>query len=84
MHRTTVRLPEPPVAEAKRVAAATGRTLAGVVEDALREALARRPRTRLRAPVSFTTYGGYGLCPGVDLDNSAALLERMERLDDAG
>ena len=81
MRRTTVRLPEPLLAEAKKLAAETGRTLTAVLEDALREVLARRRQTRVQRRVRFTTFDGRGLCPGVDLDNSAALLELMERPD---
>ena len=76
--RTTIRLDDALLAEAKKVAAETGRTLAAVIEDALREVLARRRLARPRATVKFTTFGGKGLHPGVDLDNSAALLKRME------
>jgi hypothetical protein len=52
-----------------------------VVEDALREAFARRveggrpPRPRL--PV----FRGSRLMPGVDLDDGAALLDVMERAE---
>ena len=77
--RTTIRLDDALLAEAKKVAAETGRTLTAVIEDALREVLARRRPARLRTRVKFSTFGGKGLHPGVDLDNSAALLERMER-----
>jgi predicted transcriptional regulator len=40
--RTTVQLDEQLLAEAKKVAAERGRTLTAVLEDALREAFARR------------------------------------------
>jgi len=79
MKRTTVRLPEPLLTEAKKLAADTGRTLTAVLEDALHEALARKQVTRNKSRVRFTTFGGRGLFPGVDLDNSAALLELMEQ-----
>lgn len=84
MRRTTVRLPEPLLAEAKKLAGETGRTLTAVLEDALREVLARRQQARVQSRVRFTTVGGRGLRPGVDLDNSAALLDLMERSDGAG
>ena len=76
--RTTIRLDDPLLAEAKRLAARTGRTLTAVVEDALREVVARQGDAGRRAPVRLTTVGGPGVLPGVDLDDSAALTELME------
>jgi hypothetical protein len=76
--RTTLRLDEHLLAEAKKYAAASGRTLTAVVEDALRDALARRPSGAKRPRVRLKTFRGNGLRPGVDLDDSAALLETME------
>jgi hypothetical protein len=76
--RTTVRLNEKLLAEAKKYAAESGRTLTSVLEDALRETLARRrarPKTR---PVRVRTVKGDGVRPGVDLDDSASLLDSME------
>ena len=76
--RTTVRLDERLLAEAKKLAAESGRTLTSLLEDALRETLARR-RTRARAkPVRLKTVKGNGVRPGVDLDDSASLLDLME------
>lgn len=76
--RTTVRLDERLLAEAKKYAAESGRTLTSILEDALRETLARR-RTRPRAkPLRLKTVKGNGVRPGVDLDDSASLLELME------
>lgn len=76
--RTTIHLPDPLLAQARRRAIETGRTLTAVIEDALRESLAvKRTRGKL-SPVHLTTFGGTGLQPGVDLDDSAALLDVME------
>jgi hypothetical protein len=76
--RTTVRLDERLLAEVKKYAAESGRTLTAVLEDALRETLARR-RARTRAKsVRLKTVKGTGIRPGVDLDDSASLLELME------
>lgn len=69
------------LAESKRLAAQTGRTLTSVVEDALREMLARRKRSVERAPVSLKTVSGRGLLPGIDLDDSASLLDTMAKAD---
>ena len=76
--RTTIDLPDDLLAKAKRAAAASKRPLRAVIEDALREALGRRRPAARSAPVTLTTYGGSGLQPGVDLDDSAALLDLMD------
>jgi hypothetical protein len=80
--RTTIRLDDQLLAEAKELAARTGRTLTAVISDALREALARSSEPRPRAPFKLVTFSGDGLRPGVDLDDSAALLDLMESDDD--
>lgn len=78
--RTTIRLPDDLIVRAKRLAIETDRSLTRVIEDALRSELARRDSpVRERKPIP--TFGGK-LLPGVDLDNSAALLDLMEGLDD--
>jgi len=76
--RTTVRLDPHLLAEAKQVAAANGRTLTALIEDALRESLTRRRKRRTGPVARLPTFRGQGLHPGVDLDDSARLLERME------
>lgn len=84
--RTTVRLPDDLMKAAKRRAAETGRTLTALIEDALRAALARGAdgvETGAQvANVTLPTYGRGGLRPGVDLDDSAALLNVMEVPDE--
>ena len=76
--RTTIRLHDRLLAEVKKFAAENGKTLTAVIEDALREVLARRKDRKRLPPVRLTTFAGHGLQPGVDLDDSAALLDRME------
>ena len=76
--RTTVRLDPSLLAEAKKVAAANGGTLTAVIEDALRAAFARRGVRRKRSTLKLPTFRGQGVQAGVDLDDSAALLELME------
>ena len=57
----------------------SGRTLTAVLEDALREAVARRKQKKNKpTPVELATFAGQGLQPGVDLDDSSALLDLME------
>jgi hypothetical protein len=78
MMRTTIRLDERLLREAKRVAAASGRTLTSVIEEALRENLARHRRTGLGPRKALPRHRAR-LQAGVDLDDSAALLDRMEQ-----
>lgn len=64
-------------------AARSGKTLTAVIEDALRESLARQHSDQpVRSPVKLTTVPGQGLQPGIDLDDSASLLQLMEESDD--
>jgi len=76
--RTTVRLDAQLLAEAKKYAAETGRTFTAVLEDSLRDALSRRSTRPKRSRVRLKTFKGGGVRPGVDLDDSAAMLEAME------
>ena len=75
--RTTVRLDDHLLASAKRRAADTGQTLTAVIENALRRDLAER-RPEAAEPVALPTFKGNGTLPGVDLHDSAALLDIME------
>jgi len=75
--RTTLRLPPGLMAQVKKLARETGRSMTQVVEDALRVAVARAGGARARR-VTIVTVNGDGLQPGVDLDNSAALLDLMD------
>ena len=79
--RTTIQLDDQLLAEAKQWAAPSGRTLKAVIEDALREALARRDEPSPSTRVRLRTFKGRGLQPGVDLEDSASPLELMERDD---
>jgi hypothetical protein len=76
--RTTVDLPLDVLAEAKKRAAREGRSLSDVVGDAVRNSFARTPPGE-RQPLLLPTFDGGGLQPGVDLDDSAALLDLLER-----
>jgi hypothetical protein len=76
--RTTIRLDDQLLAAAKQAAARSGRTLTAVIEDALRQALAEAKRSKRTAPERLPTFRGEGLQPGVDLDDTAALLGLMD------
>lgn len=79
MIRTTVRLTDKVMRDAKRLAVETGRTLTAVIEDALREAIARGRQPHAPRRVKLTTAGGRGPAAGVNLDDSAALRELMDQ-----
>jgi hypothetical protein len=77
--RTTVRLEDALISQAKREADRRGETLTALIEQGLRLVLAQsrteRQRERVQLPVS---QAGGGVLPGIDLDDSAALLDLME------
>ncbi|OGQ19474.1 MAG: hypothetical protein A2138_09165 [Deltaproteobacteria bacterium RBG_16_71_12] len=80
MRRTTVRLPDDLLRAAKRAAADSDRTLTALIEDALRELLARAGSARgAKRRVTLPVFrGGAGARPGVDIDDSRALVDAME------
>jgi hypothetical protein len=81
--RTTIRIDDHLLRQARRRAAETGRTLSAVIEDLLREALARRGNGPARRRFSFPTFRGGGVRPGVNLDDTGSLLDRMDGLNAA-
>ncbi len=82
--RTTIRLRDDLLAQAKSLALRTGRTLTAVIEDALVAAVARGNRRRPGGHVALPTFRGGGVLPGVDLDDTAALVDVMESGDAPG
>lgn len=81
--RTTIRLDSQLLLAAKKLAAERGTTLTALLEDALRETLGRRKALPRRRRFRLPTFGHGGVQPGVDLDDTASLLDRMEGLDGA-
>lgn len=77
--RTTIHLDDTLYRDVKTAAAESGRTVTSLIEDALRERLTRRKHSPGKKRLRLPTFRGSGLRPGVDLNDSAALLERMER-----
>jgi hypothetical protein len=80
--RTTIRIDETLLREAKQAAARSGKSLTALIEDALRESLAQQRRAKSRVPVRLITVDGNGLNAGVDLDDSASLLDTLDVPDD--
>ena len=78
--RTTIHIDDGLLAELRQIAAASGRTLTSVIQDALRESLSRRRKQECQ-PRKLPVFHGTGLLPGVDLNDSASLLDQMEAVD---
>jgi hypothetical protein len=77
--RTTVRLDDSLLEQAKREAARRHETLTALIEQGLRLVLAQSRLARRRKRVDLPTCrAGGGVLPGVDLNNSAALLDLMD------
>ncbi len=80
--RLRIRIDEALLREARQAAARSGKSLTAVIEDALRESLARQRRASKREPVRLITAGGGGPRPRVDLDDSGSLVDVMDASDD--
>lgn len=77
MTRTTIRLPDDLMRRARKRAAEKGRTLTSLIEEGLKALLVepkRGARKRIRLPISKASGG---TLPGVDLNRSADLEDRM-------
>jgi hypothetical protein len=80
---TKLKIDDDLLSAAEQAASRRGQTVSAFVEQALRDAFARtaeRPLSedRNRERVELPTFRGRGLRPGVNLDDSAGLLELME------
>jgi hypothetical protein len=78
--RTTVRLDDALLEQAKREASRRRATLTALIEQGLRLVLAqsRSARERRRRVVLPVSRAAGGVLPGIDLNDSAALLDVME------
>ena len=81
--RTTIRLDDQLLRDAKQLAARTGRTLTAVIEDALRRMLARPKEAKKPKQIRLPRADLGELRPGVNLDNNAELLDLMDETDAA-
>lgn len=81
--RTTIRLDDELLKEAKRAAIDSGKTLNQVIEESVREALLRRRAGNKRERIVLPTFKGNGLRPGVDISRTSKLLDLMDELDAA-
>ena len=80
--RTTINLPDELILRAKKAALEADTTLTEIIANALRGALAKPQRRTTRKKTKLITYGKGGVRPGVDLDDTSALLDLMDGLDD--
>ena len=80
--RTTINLPNDLISQAKKAALEADTTLTEIIADALREALAKRKKRVVRKDFKLITYGKGGVGPGVDLDDTSALLDLMDGVND--
>ena len=76
--RIRINLDEQLLADATRLALESNLTVSAVVEEALRERLARRQE---RKSVRLTVFGSGGLLPGASLDDTVVLLDTMHDTD---
>lgn len=79
--RTTVRLDDHLMRQVKNFAVRQGKTLTSVMEESLRQLLATRGKKKI-AITNLVTVTGGTIAPGVDLDDTASLLDIMEQKDD--
>ena len=79
--RTTLTIDSQVLAEFKKRAAESHRTISGLIEEALREHLSRERDRAATRPLDFPIVGGGGVAPGVDLSSNAALTDFVDRAD---
>ncbi len=75
--RTTLNLDDELVREVKRRAVETGQTMTRIIEDAIRDSLARENSVHEKHVLRWPTVRGR-LLPGIDLTDRNALIDRME------
>ncbi len=76
--RTTIRLDDNLLKDAKKAALESNMSLTSLIEVALKEKLYRQEQLGPLKPVKLKTFKGAGLQPGVDLDDTRSLLDIME------
>ena len=80
--RVTINLPDDLILLARKAAQEADTTVNEVIVDTLRAALSERSGKQLRRDFKIIAYGSGGLLPGADLDNTSALLDLMDGIDD--
>ncbi|MBA7706258.1 Antitoxin VapB43 [subsurface metagenome] len=78
--RTTVRLNDELFKKVKIRAAETNRTFTVFIQDALRLALEYEHRPDQSGEIEIPTSGTGGILPGVDIDDTSSLLDKMDSI----
>jgi len=78
---TTIHLDDDLLAQAVKLAREKGCDLSRLIEETLRDKFMELPRASTQTSFRLTTVAGSGVRPGVDLNNSAAMLTLMEQGD---
>lgn len=76
--RTTVNIPEAILERAKARCRTDGKTLGELLADGLRVILFQPSVAPGETPMRLRTFGGHGVCKGIDLDSNAAVADAME------
>jgi len=76
--RTTLSLHGSLLEYVRRRAAEEHRTMTSIIEDAVRRERAATSKPAAHTPIKLPGFGGRGLRPGINLDNTAELLDRMD------
>ena len=80
--RTTVRLDEALLERAREEAVKRKTTLTALIEQGLELVLRRPMKATLRQPIVLPEcHAGGGTLPGIDLNDSASLLDRIDDRD---
>ena len=74
--RTTVSIDDDLYRALKERAARTGRTVGAVLEDAVRDSIARSSDGR--KPLRIKAYGRGGVRPGIDLSSNTSIQEALD------
>jgi len=76
--RTTISIEDELLARAKQKALERKCSLGDLVNEALLASFAQPSQPIPDTPFRLTTFKGKGTCPGVSLNDNAALLDRMD------
>jgi hypothetical protein len=71
--KTTIDIADSLLGQARETAAREGTTVRALVEEGLREVLARHRKRRPRFELRDASFGGDGLRPGVDLSDWSSI-----------